>query len=236
MDPDPKPSTPPEPLSQTDRQDLASSAGSWAAALYIELRDLAARHFRFEPGGHTLQPTAVVHEAYLRLTSIGPDSGPDSASASAEASVGHRTAGERPGISWSSKTSFMAAAAVTLRRVLIDHARRRRTIKRTVPRSRLLIPHMDAVEARGGRNREDFVDVLMLDEALQRLAVVHPRAARVVELRFFGGLTPPQAAGLLSVSLSTAEGDWRFARAWLTRELSTQAPDDAQDGGAQGVS
>lgn len=236
MDPDPKPTTLPEPLSQSDPRDLASSAGSWAAALYVELRSLAARHFRFEPDGHTLQPTAVVHEAYLRLTSIGPDSGAESAKASAGSQERPRGASERPGISWSSKTSFMAAAAVTLRRVLIDHARRRRSVKRTPPRSRLMIPRLDTVEARSGRAREDFVDVLMLDEALQRLAVVHPRAARVVELRFFGGLTPPQAAGLLSVSLSTAEGDWRFARAWLTRELATHAPDDARDGGARGAS
>jgi RNA polymerase sigma factor (TIGR02999 family) len=155
--------------------------------IYAELRSLAAGYLRGERPGHTLQPTALVHEAFLRLGSL---------SGCAE-----------------SPARFKALAARTMRNVLVDHARRRAAAKRGGERQRVTLDEGLAFLARGE------LDVLALHEALERFAALDERAARVVELRFFGGLTEPEAAEALGVSLRTVEGDWRMARAWLREAL-----------------
>ena len=175
--------------------DAAATGDPKAAAellpvVYAELRRLAAGHLAGEPAGHTLNATALVHEAYLRL--VGP------ATAAGYASRGH----------------FFAAAAEAMRRILIDHARGKRRQKRGGGRVRLeLTPALVATP--------EFDDrVLDLDDALQAFAATHPLHAKLVELRYFAGLTGEQAAGVLGLSPSTADRHWVFARAWLRREMA----------------
>jgi RNA polymerase sigma factor (TIGR02999 family) len=166
--------------------------------VYEELRRLAALELSREPSGQTLQPTALVHEAYLRLVGQG-DSQP-------------------PGNSrWNHRGHFYAAAAEAMRRVLIENARRKHRIKHGGHATRLdLDPNeLSAPERRG--------DLLALDEALTRLEQVDPRKAELVKLRYFTGLTTPQAAEVLSISLATAEREWAYAKVWLLRELSDDA-------------
>ncbi len=158
------------------------------AALYEVLRDLAARSMGRERAGHTLQPTALVHEAWLRLARDDRDTWPDDG-------------------------LFFAACAKAMRQVLIDHARRRDARKRGGDLVRVELADASAEEP--GLE----LDVLALDEALVGLARAYPRAARVVELRFFAGLTGEEIAPLLEISPRTVDGDWRFARAWLIRAL-----------------
>ena len=160
----------------------------WLPEVYDCLRGLAAAWFRAERPEHTLQPTALVHEAYMRLSAT-------------ERSIDDRT-------------RFGAAAAVAMRRVLVDHARARRAVKRGGGWSRVDLELVD------GSGNLRGVGILELDEALDALAAEHERCARVVELRFFGGLTGEQAAQLLDVSPRTVDVDWRFARAWLLERLS----------------
>ncbi len=158
--------------------------------VYDELRGLAAAHLAREPSGQTLQPTALVHEAWLRLS-----------------------AGDEPQ-RWDSRGHFFAAAAISMRRILVDAARRRRTLKRGGGR-RPVDVDLNAVEE--PHRRDDLVE---LDAALEKLSQRDARKGRLVELRFFAGLTMDQAAEALGVSLATAERDWSFARAWLLRELA----------------
>lgn len=159
-------------------------------AVYQELRRLAGRYLRREQRpDHTLQTTALVHEAYLRL------------------------AGQQRSY-WPDRAGFCAAAAQAIRRILIDYARRRARRKRGGAAARR-IPLDFVVPA----IPTPTVDVLALDEALSRLAALAPRQARVVELRYFGGLTDDEVAGVLGVSRRTVQTDWRGARAWLCREL-----------------
>ena len=155
--------------------------------VYDELRKLAAAKLALEHPGQTLQATALVHEAYLRL--VGP--------------------GEEQ--RWDNRRHFFAAAAEAMRRILIENARRKQTKKRG-----------------GGRQRQPLDDVaspapdeelLALDEALHKLAAADPQKARLVELRYFAGLTGDQAAAVLGISPSTADRHWVYARAWLRREL-----------------
>jgi RNA polymerase sigma-70 factor (ECF subfamily) len=157
--------------------------------VYAELRRQAARALRREGEGHTLQATALVHEAWLRLD-------------------GQHDA------RWESRTQFLAVAAQMMRRVLVDHARARRALKRGGAGT--LVTLGDANHAVA---TPDDVDVLALDEALARLAAIDPRKAKLVELRYFAGMSIPEAATALGVSLATVGREWAVARMWLRREL-----------------
>lgn len=175
-------------LSALGEGDLAAT-DALLPVVYEELRRLAAAHLANEKPGQTLQPTALAHEAYLRL-------------------VG----GEAPA-RWESLGHFFSAAAVAIRRVLVDRARRKSSLKRGGGRARL---ELDDVSPCLPEPRENLV---ALDEALTRLAGEDPRAAELVQLRYFGGLTLPEAARALGVSPRGAGRLWAFARSWLRREL-----------------
>jgi RNA polymerase sigma factor (TIGR02999 family) len=161
--------------------------------VYQELRALASAHMRAEGDGHTLQPTALVHEAYFRL-------------------VGQR-------VQWHGRSHFFAIAAQAMRRILVDHARKRKAARRGGGRQSTLMDHHAIVS-------EDPVDLIALDDALERLRTLDERQARTVELRFFGGLEVKETAEVLGVSEITVKRDWRSAKAWLYRELSTQPEAD----------
>lgn len=174
-----------------------ASAEELLPLVYQDLRRLAERYMSRERPGHTLQPTALVHEAYLKLV-------------------------DQTRVNWKGKSHFFAVGAQAMRRLLIDHARGRRREKRGGARRRVTL----AESLFPSDERElDFEELLSLNTALDRLANVEARAAQVVELRFFGGLSVPEVAHVLDVSTRTVEGDWTYARAWLRRELSGE--DDA---------
>jgi RNA polymerase sigma factor (TIGR02999 family) len=156
--------------------------------VYAELRRVAARQLRGERGGITLQPTALVHELYLRLVD------------------------QRHG-DWRDRAHFFGVAAQVMRRILVDHARRRRASKCGDGLPTVSIDQAMAEAA------PDRIPVLALDHALDRLAGVDQDLARVVELRAFGGLTIEETAWVLKMSPTTAKREWRTAKAWLTREL-----------------
>lgn len=176
------------------------SAGDGAAAeellplVYAELRRQAGRTMDGERGDHTLQPTALVHEAYLRL-------------------VGSQ-------VRWQSRAHFARVAARAMRNVLVDHARARRTDKRGQARDRAAL---DGVLA---AYEERNLDVLVVHEALERLHAVDEPLARLVELRFFAGLSIEETARVLEMSTATVERHWRVARLWLRRELGPDSEDD----------
>ena len=160
--------------------------------VYDELRRLARGYMARERREHTLQPTALVHEAYMRLV-------------------------DQSRVNWQGRTHFRAVGARIMRRILIDHARRHGGLKRggeqqrvTLGESLLRPPDPDV----------DLPELLAVNEALDRLARLDERQARVVELRFFGGLTTAEIAEALEVSERTVQGDWAHGRAWLRRELS----------------
>jgi len=168
--------------------------------VYHELRRIAHRQLRAERPGHTLSTTAVVHEAYLRLA-------------------------EQYGTSWGDRAQFFALAARTMRRILIDYARRHRAARRGGP-AHIVVP-LDALErsdasALAAAERGEWL--LALDEALARLAQQDPRLARVVECRFFGGLSEDETAEALGISARTVSRDWTMARAWLHQALSNDGP------------
>jgi len=167
-----------------------------APVIYSELKGMAAHYLRRERAGATLQPTALVHEAYLRLV-------------------------DGDGIDDRGRTYFFGAAARAMRQLLIERARARGSEKRGGDRRRVPLGE-DALVIDG----LDF-DVLSLDEALEELAALSERQARVVELRFFGGLDVVQVADLLEISDRTVKTDWRMARAWLRRKLAGR-DDDAR--------
>lgn len=157
--------------------------------VYEELRAQAQRHVRRERDGHTLTPTALVHEAFLNL------------------------AGESP-VPWEDRVHFFAVASRVMRRVLIWYARRRNAAKRGGGIAPVTFDDDLAIsDARAE-------DLLSLDEALARLEALDPRLCRVVECRYFGGLTVPETAAALDISPATVKRDWQTARAWLRRELS----------------
>jgi RNA polymerase sigma factor (TIGR02999 family) len=157
--------------------------------LYDELRQLAAQKLAQEKPGQTLQATALVHEAYVRLVGAADDQ------------------------HWDNRRHFFAAAAEAMRRILIDNARRKQSRKHGGDRQRQDV-NADALAA-----PEPNVDLLALDAALHRLAEYDPLKARLVELRYFAGLTGDQAAAVLGISPSNADRQWVYTRAWLRREL-----------------
>ena len=179
---------------ETIRSLLAAAGGDPKAAdrllpqIYAELRALAAHYLKGERAGHTLQPTALVHEAYLRLVRIDR-------------------------VDWEGKSHFFAMAAREMRRVLVDHARRRGADKRGGDWDRVTLS--EGIAEQG----DHVVDVLALDQALDRVAARHERRARVAELRLFAGLEIGEIAAVLDISPRTAKEDWKMARAWLGREL-----------------
>jgi RNA polymerase sigma factor (TIGR02999 family) len=158
--------------------------------VYDELRRLAAAKMSREPADHTLQATALVHEAYLRLVDTGPQS------------------------HWNGRAHFFGAAAEAMRRILVEQARHRRSLKAGGDRARI---ELSAVEPEVAGPQ---VDLLALSEALDRLAEKDSRKAELVKLRFFAGLSHAEAADALGISTSTADDDWAYARSWLRVELS----------------
>lgn len=161
--------------------------------VYGELRKLAAQRLANEPAGQTLQATALVHDAFVRLVDVDQQQ------------------------KWSSRGHFFAAAAEAMRRILVENARRKRSLKRggnlarqDLPESGIAVPEIKH-------------DLLALDEALTKLAEEDPVKARLVELRFFAGMTIDEAAEILGIAAITAKRYWRYARAWLHREITEHA-------------
>jgi RNA polymerase sigma factor (TIGR02999 family) len=163
------------------------------AMSYGQLRKLAAARLRFEAPNHTLQPTALVNELYLRLFASEP-------------------------LQYQDRAHFLAIAAESLRRILIDHGRKKKRVRRGGSRVRVTLS--EAIPA-----PEDTIDLTVdfveMDEALQELALIDPRVSRVIELRFFAGLTEKEAAEVLDISLTTLKRDWTYGRAWLHRRLNS---------------
>lgn len=160
--------------------------------VYEELRQVAARHLQGERREHTLQPTALVHESFLRLVKVSR-------------------------IDWQCRTHFVAVAAEIMRRILVDHARARSAEKRGAGVT--MVELTDDVS----RFEERDFELLAIDEALTRFADVDPRQARIVELRFFGGMTIDETSEVLGLSPATIKREWTTARAWLRRELLRQS-------------
>ena len=165
-----------------------------APLVYAELRRQAQLALRREGVGHTLQTTALVHEAWLRLD-------------------GQHDA------SWESRNQFFAVAAQMMRRVLVDHARSRAAAKRGGAAARVTLAAADAARD-DGESALDLVDLIALDDALQRLAALDPRKAQLVELRYFAGMSIPETADALGMSQATVGREWAVARMWLRRELA----------------
>ena len=183
---------------QEGANDLEPTAKRILPTVYAELRSLAAYYLRGERPGHTLQATALVHEAFLRLA-------------------------DQDRVNWRGRTHFFAVAAQAMRRVLVDHARARLREKRGGDLQRVTLgdslPGCPSDPA--GLDLETILD---LDRALTKLAALDPRQADLVEQRFFGGCPVAQAATNLGVSVRTAEADWAHAKAWLSRELAAHSP------------
>ncbi len=169
----------------------SSAAGQLMPLVYDELRALAAYYMRAERPDHTLQPTAIVNEAYLRLVGSGP-------------------------LAFNGRQHFIAVAAQAMRRLLVNHARDRRAQKRGGGGQweRITLDEAFAV------GREQVIDLIDLNDALEALAELNQRQARLSELRFFGGLEVSEAAEILGIASTTAKRDWTVARAWLTRRLT----------------
>ena len=159
--------------------------------IYDELRRLAAMHMAHQPAGHTLQPTALVHEVWLRM------------------------AGEAER-SWKDRDHFFAAAAQAMRCILVDHARRKSTVKHGGGQKRVDIEDLELAEATPDEK------ILLMDEALAQLEKEYPERARVVVLKYFGGMTNGEVAETLGISERTVNRHWLCARAWLFRKIQTQ--------------
>jgi RNA polymerase sigma factor (TIGR02999 family) len=185
------------------RQGDAAALERLIPLMYAELRKLARAHLRREAAGHSLQATALVHELYLRLTNVNR-------------------------LSVENRAHFMAVAARLMRQILVDHARRRRADKR---RGQASLLSLDAVSPNAVRTSPTAVDVLALDQALEELASFDAQQCRVVELRFFAGLTLDETAQALDISTATVEREWAMAKAWLYQRLvsrKTGAPGRAR--------
>jgi RNA polymerase sigma factor (TIGR02999 family) len=164
--------------------------------IYSELHQMAHRQLGRERRGHTLQTTALVHEAYLRLI-------------------------DQNEVRWQNRAHFFAIAAQMMRRILVDYARARNVAKRGGGARQVSLD--EALEV----SDERAADVIALDEALAALAELDPRKSRIIELRFFGGLSIEETAEVLGVSPGTVMRDWTFAKAWLQREINREGPDEA---------
>ena len=161
--------------------------------IYVRLKELSTLFMRAQPAGHTLQSTAIVHEAFLKLA-------------------------ERESTDFESEEHFFATAATVLRSVLVDHARQRKSKKRGAGKRGASVELFDPEDGSG-----NAVGVIELEDAMQSLALVDARAARVAELRIFGGMSMDHVARLLSTSVPTAERDWRFARVFLEKQYGRTA-------------
>ena len=170
-----------------------------AEALYVDMRRLAQSHLSSERADHTLQPTALVHEAYLKLI-------------------------DQKSTDWNDRLHFLSVASAIMRRILIDHARQKGAQKRGGDRKQAAVDFHDL----GSPLPEP--DLVALDEALNDLAELDPRQARVVELRFFGGCTLEEVASLLNVGRRTVDRDWMAAKAWLYRRLGNDGEVPGDDG------
>jgi RNA polymerase sigma factor (TIGR02999 family) len=158
-------------------------------AVYDELRRQAARYLRRERAGHTLQTTALIHEAYVRLV-------------------------DQRNVQWQNRAHFFGIAAQMMRRILVDHARTKKRAKRGGSDVKISLADATILV------KEQDLDVVALDEALTRLAEIDEQQSRVVELRFFSGLTVEETAEVMGISPATVKRDWSMAKAWLHRELS----------------
>ncbi len=163
--------------------------------VYAELRELARRYFRRERVDHTLQPTALVHEVYLRLAG-----------------------GEQS--RWADRNHFYRVAAIAMRHVLVNHARDRKRLRRAGSRRRVSLETALELSTEG-----PDPDLVPLDEALRKLVELSPRSSQLVDLHYFAGLSLDEAASALGISASTAKREWRFAKAWLRRELEGRGDD-----------
>lgn len=161
--------------------------------VYAELRRLAGRYLRRERPDHTLQSTALVHEAYMRLI-------------------------DQRSVHWQNRAHFFGVAAQLIRRILVDHARAHHAAKRGAHAPKLSLD--EALAVPGGRD----LDLLSLDDALEGLAKLDPQQSRIVELRFFAGLSIEETAEVVGVSPATVKREWSSAKAWLYRELSGRVP------------
>lgn len=169
----------------------SEAAGELLALVYDNLRAIAGSYFRGQPADHTLEPTALVHEAFLKMIS-GTQS-------------------------WESRAHFMAVAATAMRQILQDRARRKRTEKHGANRERLTLSGLSTPMP------AQEVDIVALEDALARLSALDPRQCRIVELRFFSGLTVEEVAHVLGLAKTTVEKEWTRTRAWLSRELAGAA-------------
>ncbi|MBO6513053.1 MAG: sigma-70 family RNA polymerase sigma factor [Phycisphaerales bacterium] len=183
-------------LTALDVSDIAAgeTPEELLAAIYDELRGIASGYLRQERADHTLQPTALVHEAYSRLVN-------------------------QTQVPWSDAAHFRAITARVMRQVLIDHARKHNAIKRGGDRVKVTLSDTD------GAAQVNVLDLLELDEAMEKLRELDARKAQVVELLFFGGMTHKEAARIVGVSQKTIEADWYMARAWLGKQLRSEAND-----------
>lgn len=190
-------------MTESARHDLTELLSRWAQgdrdafdalapSIYGELRRIAAGYLRRERPDHTLQPTALVHEAFLRLV-------------------------EQRDVDWQNRQHFFGVSAQLMRRILVDYARQRAADKRGGGRNHVAL---DDALAAAESNR---LDVILIDDALRSLASIDPDHVRLIELRFFGGLTIEEAADVLGCSSGTAKREWRVAKAWLRRELAKGA-------------
>ena len=176
-----------------------NAADQLVPLIYDELRRLAQRHLAGERSEHTLQPTALVHEAYMRLVDLRR-------------------------IEWQDRDHFFAMAARAMRRLLVDHARKQRAAKRGGPEEDL---PLDQISDFGTPGREP--DLVALDDALKSLSAFDPLKAKIVELRFFGGLSIDETAKIVQCSRSTVKRHWQMAKAWLHSELSKGYGSESQE-------
>jgi RNA polymerase sigma-70 factor, ECF subfamily len=187
--PDQQPATAVTEMLARARAGDSSALANVFPLIYDELRRLARLQLQREPDGHTLSPTALVHEAYMRLIDYSR-------------------------IEWTGRAHFLAVAATAMRRILVDHARGHRSVKRGGMLRRVSI---DSVEL----GTEDRAELLIaIDDALGRLKEVDARQAQVVECRFFGGMTEEETAEALGIGLRTAKRDWAKAKSWLHKEIA----------------